>query len=159
MRVNKERRMKVMRMLVAAANFGRACPSNDAIAEALCIDSGTASNVIAALERQGLITVRRGNNRREVTIMASGLRTATVISKEKAKRAAPHGQSMITPKMLPAVTSDWRVLAHVEWDMGAVAGTKLFRDHPRGDSDRFPTLRLSRPVRHSAGVAAYDGAL
>lgn len=41
---------------------------------------------------------------------------------------------------------------------GAPIGTKLFRDHPRGDSDRFPRFSLSRPIRHSAGgVADYEG--
>lgn len=152
MKTKEDQPTKVMRMLVRAATYGHACPTNDEIAAVVGCKSGAASKLILQLERQGMIHVVRGNNSRDITIAATGRKTkrTVVVPREEARRTNYQA-------CLPGagVKSDWRIYECVARDMGGA----VFRDHARGDSDRFPVLRLSRPARHSAGVADYSGAV
>jgi hypothetical protein len=74
-------RVKItLAMLTRAANDGAPCPSNDEIAERIGAESSaTAVRTIALLEVMGCITVQRGNDRRVVTIVATGKCTAGTI--------------------------------------------------------------------------------
>lgn len=151
MKLNKDRHARVMRMLIRAASYGLPCPTNDDIAAAVGCKSGSASKSMMYLERQGLISVMRGDNARDVTILATGRKTKRTVAKARADgRSAKQGEALPSP----CANSDWRMLDNVARDM---AGAR-FIDHPKGDSDRFPAIRLSRPARYSAGVVDYSGA-
>lgn len=66
----------VLRLLTSAANVGAPCPSNAHLARAAgIVSTAAASGYVALLENLGVITVQRGQNRRIVTITATGKRT------------------------------------------------------------------------------------
>jgi hypothetical protein len=68
---------RVFAMLLAAAEAGAACPTNQEIADTLGIMANSrAGAVIAQLERRRLIAVERRSHMRRVTIMRVGARTA-----------------------------------------------------------------------------------
>ncbi len=67
----------VLRLLTEAADAGAACPSNDEICLAIDAKSwASASRLVALLDAKGLISVKRTQNLRRVTILATGKSTS-----------------------------------------------------------------------------------
>lgn len=80
----------VLRMLNAAAEAGVRCPTNQEIADALGMAStGGPARLVAALEDFGVISVRRYQVTRVVTISASGKSTAAPASSQPHWRDRP----------------------------------------------------------------------
>jgi SOS-response transcriptional repressor LexA len=66
------------------AEQGERCPTNDDICERLGFNSpASATRLVADLEADGLIRVERFHHARVVTIVATGEKTAPVVSKPK----------------------------------------------------------------------------
>lgn len=81
---------KVLAMLVQAANAGSAAPTNKELCARFRLHSlSTPATVIGKLEQLGHIRVERFSGGREITIVASGLRTAYA---GKRTRHPRHGQ-------------------------------------------------------------------
>lgn len=76
-RVDISRYMPALALIEAAANEGRRAPSNDAIADALgTVSSQTGAKAVEVLEAAGLITVKRFQASRQITVVATGKTTA-----------------------------------------------------------------------------------
>jgi DNA-binding transcriptional ArsR family regulator len=73
-----ERDNAVYALLVKHAEAGKACPTNVQMGAVLGLSDGTVSNSVTRLKDAGLIAVvpQRGNHHREVTIVATGAKTA-----------------------------------------------------------------------------------
>lgn len=68
----------VLHTLTIAAAMRRACPSDDELAIAMNARTpGSGAAALMRLEERGLIRVERSHGQRVVTIVESGLRTAT----------------------------------------------------------------------------------
>lgn len=104
----------VLASIEHAAEAGTACPSNTAFADELSIGASKGSDIIARLERKGLIKVQRGNSMRVVTIVATGKRTAGEITKphwrlrDKAApcEESPRRERREQPVPIPALRDD-----------------------------------------------------
>lgn len=72
--------LMVLQAIERAAEAGHQCPSNAQIFDLVGCGINQGSQIIAALERKGVITVERRQNRRVVTIVSTGKRTAGDIS-------------------------------------------------------------------------------
>lgn len=71
-----EARRIVLAAITRAANAGTRCPYNGELADMIGGMSPTAGlNIVAALEKQGLIKVERFGAGREVTVIATGKKT------------------------------------------------------------------------------------
>ena len=79
MKTNENLRQNtILDALTRAAEAGKACPSNADLAEMLpgCVAPNKASGIVRHLEKTGVITVRRFQMARVVTIVATGKSTA-----------------------------------------------------------------------------------
>lgn len=95
--------MRVYREICAAADANKPCPSNPEIAGMLGKDSVSAGvSCLARLAERGLITVRRYQITREVTVVATGRSTYVHPSQAVAHwRDRPDGQTTIRPACTP----------------------------------------------------------
>ena len=66
----------VIDFIAEAAARGEKCPSNTVIADHIGYGLTNISSLLKTIEAKGAITVERGNNKRVVTIVATGARTA-----------------------------------------------------------------------------------
>jgi SOS-response transcriptional repressor LexA len=70
---------RVLAMLTVAADAGRPCPTNAALAQTLGLtDANTASVLVKRLETRGAIRVARQGYARQVVIAATGATTAPI---------------------------------------------------------------------------------
>ena len=67
---------RVFNVLERLANEGAACPTNAALAESIGADTSDAAKAFADLRRIGVIAVVTLRAKREVTIVATGAKTA-----------------------------------------------------------------------------------
>jgi len=89
----------VYRALCRAAEADERCPTSIEIATMLdCSPGGTATGIVARLERRGLIQVERYQRERRVTIVATGKSTAQV------RTPAPHWRTRPRPASMPSVS-------------------------------------------------------
>jgi hypothetical protein len=73
--LNASEKLVYDRIVLAAAR-GEVCPSNNELCEVAGVLSvGKTSELVGSIEAKGWIHVQRGNSRRIVTVLASGLRT------------------------------------------------------------------------------------
>lgn len=79
-------------MIERAAQEGRPCPSNmDIEIELGCNSTSVAPCVVARLEEKGYISVKRYQRAREVTILATGLKTARHPQRKTTRTHVPRG--------------------------------------------------------------------
>jgi DNA-binding FadR family transcriptional regulator len=71
-----QRAGKIFSVIRQAAERGEVCPTNDILAERFACGKTAIVNALHFLESVGMIRVERGSDRRVVTIVSSGLRTA-----------------------------------------------------------------------------------
>ena len=87
---NFDGRKIVLDLLMKAAERGDPCPKNsDLSAAAGCSSPSASVNFMKRLEREGVISVKRGNVARVVTIVATGKSTAGEISAVHWRLASP----------------------------------------------------------------------
>jgi len=89
----------VLQALIDAAESGVRCPTNTEVAKLLGCDlNWSGGEVLRRLEMRGLISVRRFKNSRDVTIVATGARTAEAGTEEERALLA----EIAVPPSLPA---------------------------------------------------------
>lgn len=79
---------KIFAILRETAERGEVCPTNDILAERFGCGTTVIVNALAFLEGAGMIAVERGSDKRVVTILASGKRTAGKIRRPHWSRRA-----------------------------------------------------------------------
>jgi len=86
-------RTKAMRLISAAADAGRPCPTNAELAEcAGSLSTTTGALIVAQLEKLGAIAVERFNSDRRITVLATGRSTA-----RRGLSTTPHWRSSANP--------------------------------------------------------------
>ncbi|EQA96833.1 hypothetical protein [Sphingobium baderi] len=79
-----DRLLRCLRILEAAADEGKECPTNAYLADMLGYAApNMASGVVSLLETMGFIKVQRGRRNRVVTIVKTGSRTAGTVTSRK----------------------------------------------------------------------------
>lgn len=126
--------MIVLQALTEAANGERQCPTADDLAELMGgVSVATTVKAVQRLEANGLIKVRRFQRSREVTITASGRRTAP------ARNKAPH----------------WR---HRPRDMPSPALSVVMERHPAmADQLRSAAMKRNQPLADFLADLAWKG--
>lgn len=82
------RAANIFALIKQAAERGEACPTNTVLRERFGVGQSPISNAFAFLEANGMISVERSNDRRVVTILATGQRTAGKVGKPHWSRRA-----------------------------------------------------------------------
>lgn len=67
-----ERQREVFKILQEHADAGQPCPSNNSLAERFGCSTSTICEAFLALQRRGLIAIKRGAKSRSITISATG---------------------------------------------------------------------------------------
>ncbi len=87
-----------LRFITAAAEAGARAPTADDLQEACgCSSVSTTVNLVASLERRGLIAVDRYQRARRITIVATGKATAPVTN------MTPHWRTRPRPAAMPSI--------------------------------------------------------
>lgn len=135
---SEERIVIVMKMLTDAANKGEACPRNDAIIRKIGAKSvARGADIMAKLERMGLISIERASDSRCVTILSTGAQTAPLRSAAIAASRAPRIQ--------PAAPPSFRKLGPTMTTNAAAAHYKTHRDKISAWHLECGTWPLGRP--------------
>ncbi len=82
-----KRAAKIFGIIKQAAERGESCPTNRNLGERFGCGDTPIVNALVFLEANGMIEVERGNDRRVVTIRATGERTAGRVGKPHWSRA------------------------------------------------------------------------
>jgi len=91
-----------------AANAGDECPTNIELADLAGLNSvGASSGALSRLQQRGLVVIERGPMHRVVTIVATGKKTAGVVtvphwSERGVKPVAPKPVPVSSPVLRPA---------------------------------------------------------
>lgn len=131
----------VYEMLVALAETGQPCPSNEEIGKAIGQTESGAAHIMLALDRQGLISRKAiGNGQRIVTISATGKSTAMTVKAPlvEKEKAAPEKYGREAAESV----------AQAESSFARALRGRRFEDHPRAKTGKgYPQFW---PARHQA---------